>query len=147
MRTSKVGAISKAQKAQNIFLEKKLEFLNFFFRKVSHSAEKCKGGTILDLLTYILLQNIKKTRRVDPLGMSGFVGFLEKVKNERGDLWTKFALALGGFRIVSKKSEDCSQKKKSHCYSRAFFLKRKTHRLQIDCGNFQKKTREKHFHS
>ena len=36
-------------------------------------------------------------------------------KNERGTLWTKFALALGGFRIVSKKwtdqCEDCSLKK------------------------------------
>ena len=66
-----------------------------------------KGGTLLDILTYILLQNVKKLeggpfgdiekfskkvtkcrkkiRRGDPLGMSGFVGFLEKVKNERGD--------------------------------------------------------------
>ena len=50
---SKVGAISKAQKAQIIF------FI-FFFRKVSHSAENCETETILDLLTYILLQNIKK---------------------------------------------------------------------------------------
>ena len=49
-------------------------------------------------------------------------------------LWTKFALALGGFRMVSKKwtdqCEDCSLKKKRHCYSRAFFLKRKTRRLK-----------------
>ena len=43
--TSKVGAISKAQKAQNIFLEKNLKFSKkFFFRKMSHSAEKCKRG-------------------------------------------------------------------------------------------------------
>ena len=143
-RTSKVGAISKAQ----IFLQKK-----------SHSAEK---WTLLDLLTYISLQNIKKTRRGDPsgtlknfrkkiaqcrkeihrgdpLGASGFVGFLEKVKNERGTLWTEFVLAglgaLGGFRIVSKKwtdqCEDCSLKqKKGHCYSRAFFLKRIKCRLK-----------------
>ena len=27
---------------------------------MSHSAEKCKGGPLLVLLTYILLQNIKK---------------------------------------------------------------------------------------
>ena len=60
-RTSKVGAISKAQKAQNIFLEKKLEiFEKKIFQKKSHSAEKCKMGTLLDLLTYIPLQNIKK---------------------------------------------------------------------------------------
>ena len=43
--TSQVGAISKAQKAQNIFLEKNLKFLKiFFFRKMSYSAEKCKRG-------------------------------------------------------------------------------------------------------
>ena len=60
-RTSKVGAISKAQKAQNIFFEKKLDIVEFFFiRKMSHSAEKCKRGTLWDLLTYIQLQNIKK---------------------------------------------------------------------------------------
>ena len=43
--TSQVGAISKAQKAQNIFFGKKLEiFEKKFFRKMSHSAEKCKRG-------------------------------------------------------------------------------------------------------
>ena len=60
-KTSKVGAISKAQKPQNIFSEKNLKFLEKnSFQKKSHSAEKCKRGTLLDLLTYILLQNIKK---------------------------------------------------------------------------------------
>ena len=45
------------------------------FEKKSHSAEKnqkSKGGSLLV--------------------PSGFVGYLEKVKNERGNLWTKFAL-------------------------------------------------------
>ena len=79
----------------------------------------------------------KKIERGDPLGMSGFVGYVKKVKNDRGTLWTKFALALGGFRIVSKKwtdqCEDCSlKKKKSHCYSRAFFLKRKGKRADYN---------------
>ena len=32
---------------------------------MSHSAEKCKRGTLWALLTYILLQNIKKTRKGD----------------------------------------------------------------------------------
>ena len=82
----------------------------------------------------------KKNRKGDSLVPSGFVGYLEKkVKNERGALCTKFALAglgaLSGFRIVSKKwtdqCEDCSLKKeKGHCYSRAFFLERKTRRLK-----------------
>ena len=57
--TSKVGAISKAQKAA---LKKNLKFL-IFFQKMSHSAEKCKRGTLWALLTYILLQNIKKLER------------------------------------------------------------------------------------
>ena len=64
--TSKVGAISKAQKAQKTFFEKKLEIFEFcFFQKMSHSAGKCKRGTLWALLTYILLQNIKKTRKGD----------------------------------------------------------------------------------
>ena len=57
-RTSKVGAISKAQKRKT--LEKIWIFWKKFFQKKSHSAEKCKRGTLLDLLTYIPLQNIKK---------------------------------------------------------------------------------------
>ena len=63
-RTSKVGAISKAQKAQNIFFGKKLETFGsiFFFKKKSHSAEKCKRVTLLDLLTFIPLQNIKNLK-------------------------------------------------------------------------------------
>ena len=45
-RTPQVGAISKAQKAQNIFFWKKnLKFSKKnFFRKMSDSAEKCKRG-------------------------------------------------------------------------------------------------------
>ena len=49
-RTPQVGAICKAQKAQNIFFGKKLEiFEKKNFRKMSHSAEKCKRGTLFDL--------------------------------------------------------------------------------------------------
>ena len=53
--TSQVGAISKAQKAQNLFIEKKLEvFEKKFFRKMSRSAEKCERGSVFDLQTRIL---------------------------------------------------------------------------------------------
>ena len=74
---------------------------------MSHSTKKCKRGTLRALLTYILLQNIKKLERGtllrhlknfeksrtmpkkiergDPLVSSGFVGYVRKVKNERGD--------------------------------------------------------------
>ena len=60
--TSKVGAISNAQKAQNIFFGKKLEIFEKIFRKMSHSAEKCKEGTLFDFQTCILLQNNKKLK-------------------------------------------------------------------------------------
>ena len=53
-----------AQKAQNVYSEKNL---NFFFRKMSHSKEKCKRGTLLHSLTYISLQNIKNLEGV-PFG-------------------------------------------------------------------------------
>ena len=43
-RTSKVGAMSKARKAQKNFLEKNLYFLKKKIQKKSHSAEKCKRG-------------------------------------------------------------------------------------------------------
>ena len=57
--TSKVGAISKAQKAQRLL--KKLEIFDFFpFRKCRIVPKNVKGGTLWALLTYILLQNIKK---------------------------------------------------------------------------------------
>ena len=54
-----------------------------------------------------------------------------------GTLCTKFALAglgtgLSGFRSFSKKWTDQSEsEEKSHCYSRAFFLKRKARRLKM----------------
>ena len=46
-------------KKRKTFFGKKLKFLKFFFQ-MSHSAEKCRWGALLDLLTYIPLQNIKK---------------------------------------------------------------------------------------
>ena len=58
--TSKVGAISKAQKAQKFFFK----FLNIFsFRKCCIVPKNVKGGTLWALSTYILLQNIKKLER------------------------------------------------------------------------------------
>ena len=43
--TSQVGAISKAQKGQNIFFGKNLKFVKKnFFRKKAHSAKKCERG-------------------------------------------------------------------------------------------------------
>ena len=65
--TSKVGAISKTQKAQNIF-EKILEiFENFFFRKMSHCAEKCKGGPFL-IYKHAFCCKITKKLKEGPFG-------------------------------------------------------------------------------
>ena len=105
----------------------------FSSRKMSHSVEKCKRRTILNLLICILLQNIEKNSKGDPFGT-----FRKKShtvpKKSFGLRLPHPDLALGGFRIVSKKwtdqREDCSLKKKSHCYCREFCLKRKTRRLK-----------------
>ena len=65
METSKVGAISKAQKAQNTFL-KKLEIFKFiFFQKTSYSAKKCKRGDPLGFITIISVAKYQKTRKGD----------------------------------------------------------------------------------
>ena len=67
-RTSKVGAISKAQKEQNIFLEKNLKFSKIFlFRKMSHSAEKCKRGPFL-IYKHAFCCKITKTSKGGPFG-------------------------------------------------------------------------------
>ena len=44
----------------------------------------------------------KKIERGDPLESSGFVGYVKKVKNERGTLCSKFALVeLGLSELIS----------------------------------------------
>ena len=65
MGTSKVGAISKAQKAQNPFFLKKIMKFLIFFPKMSHSAKKCK--------------------RVDPLGFINIYSVANYPKNSKGD--------------------------------------------------------------
>ena len=55
---------------------------------MTHSAEKGKRGTLWDLLTYILLQNIKKTRRGTFETFETLKNFREKShsaeKNQKG---------------------------------------------------------------
>ena len=64
--TSKVGAISKAQNTQKtFFLKKNLKFLNFFFQKMSHSAEKCKKVDPLGFINIYSLAKYQKTRKGD----------------------------------------------------------------------------------
>ena len=63
-RTSKVGAIFKAQNAQKTFFKKKLKIFDFFsLRKCRIVPKNVKGGTLWALLTYILLQKIKNLER------------------------------------------------------------------------------------
>ena len=82
---------------------------------MSHSAEKCKRGDpsgfinkhsvakyqktqrgdplgTLKNFRKKVAQCRKKIQRGDPLGTSGCVCFLEKVKTERGTLWSKVCL-------------------------------------------------------
>ena len=61
--TSKVGAISTAQKAQNIFLEKNLKFSKKnSFGKCRTVPKNVKEGTLFDFQTCILLQNNEKLK-------------------------------------------------------------------------------------
>ena len=71
-----------------------------------------KGGTLWRQKKFEkkVAQCRKKIKRGgDSLVPSGFVGYLEKVKNERGTFALSLPwpdLALGGFRIVCKKWTD-----------------------------------------
>ena len=85
--TSQVGAISKAQKAQNIFFWKNLKFWKkIFFRKMSRSAGKCKRGTFL-IYKHAFCSQIKNSKG----GPFGDIKNISKEKShsaekiERGD--------------------------------------------------------------
>ena len=128
--TSKVGAISKAQKAQNIFFGKKLEIFEFFFGKCRTVPKNVKEGSLFDFQTCILLQNYKKLKgrslwghkkifekkshsaeknqKGDPLASAGFVGHVKKVKNERGDPLDRKKFSKKS-RTVPKKNEKKSK--------------------------------------
>ena len=51
----------------------------------------------------------KKIERGDPLVSSGFVGYVKKVKNERGTFCTKFALAGLGLSSLSSFISFCKK--------------------------------------
>ena len=73
----------------------------FGFINIHSVAKKNSKGDPLGTLKKFRIKSRTvpiKIQKGDPLGTSGFVGFLEKVKNERGTLWTKFALAGLGLR-------------------------------------------------
>ena len=100
----------RLKKRKTFFLEKNLKFLNIFLSKNDplgfiniHSVAKFKkleGGTLWGHKNVSQKRSSvpKKIQRWDPLGTSGFVGFLERVKNDRGNLWIKFALVGLGLR-------------------------------------------------
>ena len=147
--------------------QKKLNFFLFFFEKKlrkrrivpkNEKGDPLGFNNILSLAKYQKIRrgdsfetlkifekkfaHCRKSERVDPLESSGFVGYVTKVKNERGALCSQFALVeLGLSELISfcKKwyirDELCGltkkkEKKTSHCNSRAFFLKRKMRRLK-----------------
>ena len=59
---SKVGAISKDQKAQKTFFE---DFQKKDFQKMSHSAKKCKRGDPLGFINIYSVAIYRKTRKGD----------------------------------------------------------------------------------
>ena len=67
--TSQVGAISKAQKAQNIFLEKKLKVSRkkISFGKCSTVPKNVNGGPFL-IYKHAFCSKITKNSKGDPLG-------------------------------------------------------------------------------
>ena len=76
-RTSRVGAVSKAQKAQNIILDETWSFWKVFSCKKSRTVPKnVKEGTLFDFQTCILLQNNKILK-------GGPLGTLEKFRKSR----------------------------------------------------------------
>ena len=115
----------------------------FFFQKMSHSAEKCKRGDPLAFINIYSIVKFQKTRKEDSFETlknfwkkshlaekksnlsvsSGFVGYGEKVKNER---WDPFALisadrtwplmlvvlVVSIVRKVAQSEWDCSLTKK-----------------------------------
>ena len=63
-----VATLRHGRMTQKTFFEKKLEIFDFFsFRKCRIVPKNVKGVTLWALLTYILLQHIKKTRKGDSL--------------------------------------------------------------------------------
>ena len=96
-RTSKVGAISKAQKTQNIFfffgkcrtVPKNVEgglfliYKHAFYCKITKNSKGDPLGTLKNFRKKVA--QCQKNQNGDPLVPSGFVGYLEIVKNERGD--------------------------------------------------------------
>ena len=89
-------------------------FLKFFFEKKYFLGRKMP----------------KKIQRGDPLGTSGCVCFLEKVKTERVGVKFAFCAELqnckkSGPLRVRLSTEKNKKKKTTHCKSRAFFLKGK----------------------
>ena len=90
-RTSKVGAISnisKAQKAQNIFRQKKLEtFENFFaFKKIRIVPKNVKGDPSGGFINIHSVAKYQKTRRVTLWDIEIFEKKLHSVKKiKEGD--------------------------------------------------------------
>ena len=109
--TSKVGAISKAQKAQNIFVEKNFGKYGTMPKNVKEGTiliykhafccnKKRKGGPFEDIkkISEKVAQCRKKIKKGDPLASAGFVGYVG------GTLWRQ--------KHFQKKVAQCRKTKK-----------------------------------
>ena len=86
-RTSKVDAMSKAQKTYNF--EKKI------LSKKSHSAEKCRRGDPLGLINIHSVAKYEKTRRGDPFET---LKIFSKKKSHRAE--NKRGVPFGPFEFL-----------------------------------------------
>ena len=93
-RTPQVGAISKAQKAQNIFfLEKNLKFSKKnFFRKMSHSAQKLKNRGPFLIYKHAFCSKITKNSKGGPFG--------DIKKNSKKNLTAPKKIERGGYETL-----------------------------------------------
>ena len=79
-KTSRVGALSKAQKAQNLFRKIFEIYEKIFVSKKLHSAKKCKLGD--PSVGFENIQSVAKYQKIqsgDTSGTSGFLGYVKKV--------------------------------------------------------------------
>ena len=103
-RTSKVGAISIAQKAHSFSRKKckRRDPLGFISIHSVAKYEKTRRGTLFRHLKIFRKKShsAEKNPKRGPFRLVWFLGYLEKVKNERGTLCTTFALAGLGLMVV-----------------------------------------------
>ena len=110
-RTPQVGAISKTQKAQNIFFGKKLEIFEKKIRKMSHSAEKCKRGGPFLIYKHAFCSKITKNSKGGPFGD------IKKIRKKSHSAEKK-SKGGGGYETLVPSGLVCNVEKVNECAPR-----------------------------